>query len=583
MKNTSKNNPWVGAEESKERGGVLAPKEYYRRLKHRLHWGLLTAYLVPLLITLVYFHFQFHLTLKERGKIHLITLAESQRNTLDLFLEERVVNIFNLFNGSDFKLSPAPDDMRRYLQTLRGMSEAFIDVGFFDRSGVQIAYAGPYPYLQGKDYSHESWFVNLMKKEQNYHISDIYPGFREKPHFTIAVKQLFDGLPYIMRATMDPDKFYMFLRTIAKGKGDTCAVINREGKYQLVDPTLGKLQEKSDYSPPREDGSGAHEIKIGGDTVLASYAWLKEVPWSLVIRRPLSVAYAEMYHFRRIMISATLVIAILIITVIWLTTDRLLKRAQKMEESRKELKSQLFHASKLVAVGELAGGVAHEINNPLAIIASETGVIRDMLDPEMGLECSPALIRQELDHIDAAVFRARDITQKLLNFVRKTEPKLAPSNVNKILDDVLGGLMEREFSVSGINLVRNFDPQMPEILLDSDQIRQVFLNIINNAHDAIRGNGTVTVATEHDAECARVTITDTGVGMTSKQMQKIFLPFYTTKEVGKGTGLGLSISLSIVEAFGGRIEVHSMVGVGSSFIVVLPLTESIERPEESYE
>jgi two-component system NtrC family sensor kinase len=201
-----------------------------------------------------------------------------------------------------------------------------------------------------------------------------------------------------------------------------------------------------------------------------------------------------------------------------------------------------------------------------------------MLDPQFGLEWTPEKIVEELDHIDEAVFRARDITQKLLSIVRKSEPRLVPCSVNQLLEDVVGGLMEREFQVSGIQLFREFASNIPEVMLDADQMRQVFLNIINNARDAFDGQaGAITLATRCDGEFVRVSITDTGKGMTSEQMEKIFLPFYTTKDVGKGTGLGLSISLSIIEAVGGRIEVQSMPGAGSSFTIVIPTQRAEEE------
>ena len=144
-------------------------------------------------------------------------------------------------------------------------------------------------------------------------------------------------------------------------------------------------------------------------------------------------------------------------------------------------------------------------------------------------------------------------------------------DLNRILEDVVGGLKEQEFSVSNIQLIRDYGEDLPELLLDSDQMRQVFLNLINNAQDAMEGPGTITLHTERVDGEVRITVSDTGKGMTTEQMEKIFFPFYTTKEVGKGTGLGLSVSLSIVEAMGGRIEVQSLPGAGTSFTVVLPI------------
>ncbi len=550
--------------------GLEQSREYFTKLKLLLKVGLLVAFLTPLSILSVYFHFQFNVSLKESGKLHLAALAQSQRNTVDLFLQERVLNIFSVFQSSEFNLAPSELDMQHYLQNLRQASDAFIDVGFFDQEGVQIGYAGPYPYLHGRDYSDEDWFRSLIDLERNYYISDIYLGFRNKPHFTIAVKQLIDGKYYVVRATLDPDKFYLFLRGISRGKGVDSALVNSEGKYQVVDPDRGQLFGPSDYAPTEAKESGVKEIEINGSSVLVSYYRLSEVPWTLVVREPLRVAYAEMYRTRRIIIIVTGVIILATIAAIWLIVDNLINRAEATEESRAELKYQLIHASKLASVGELAAGVAHEINNPLAIIVSESGVIRDMLDPEFGLDSSPESIRAELDEIDTAVFRARGITQKLLNFARKHEPRLVPCDINKILDNVVGGLKEREFLVSDIELEKNYARDLPLVSLDPDQIAQVFLNLINNAQDAIVGEGKITLSTSLDDGRVYVTVADTGAGMTPEQMGKIFLPFFTTKEVGKGTGLGLSVSLSIVESMGGTIEVQSLPGSGSSFTVVLP-------------
>jgi len=549
---------------------------YFKRLRNRLKASLLLAFIVPLLIVSVYFHLQFNMTLKNSGKLHLISLAESLTNTIDLFLQERVVNIFNLFHRARFTVNPSQEDMNAFLQILIETSDAFVDVGFLDKTGLQIGYAGPFPYLHGQDYSKELWFTTLMSQAKNYYITDIYTGFRHKPHFTIAVRQRVDDQVYVMRATVDPDKFYLFLRTTGRGIAGGIFLTNIGGYYQVVDPGQGQLLAQSGFTPPVAQGSGAAEMDFKGVTELVACAWLREVPWVLSIHQPLNIAYSGMYQARRVIIAITVIMVILIFTAIWLSTDRLLRRAESSEKSRKELQNELFHAAKLMSVGELAAGVAHEINNPLAIIASQVGVIKDLMDPEFGGSAvmapdMPDKIREELDIIHDAVFRASGITHKLLKSARKNEPQLAPCNVNEVLEDIVAGLMEKEFSVENIELVRDFDRKVPAIMLDADQIRQVFQNFINNARDAIEGPGRITLTTRLIDDKVQVIITDTGKGMTSEVMDKIFLPFFTTKEVGSGTGLGLSISLSIVESMGGTIEVQSMPGAGSSFTVTLPV------------
>ncbi len=557
-------------------GGNLSPTDrvgdYYQRLRRRLPLSLVIAYVVPILILSGYFHYQFTTTLKDSGKLHLRALAESQATPVDLFLQERVSNIFNLFHNKRFNLEPTQEDMRRYLDELRAMSDAFIDVGFFDDHAVQIGYAGPHRYLEGRDYSDEAWFKALQTEDQSYYISDIYLGFRQEPHFTIAVRQRFNGKPYVMRATLDPVKFNQFLLGLSKEGGVASAIVNREGRYQVVDPAHGELLATSPYGPNQATGSGAREARSERGPILVAHCWLKMAPWALIVAQPLDLAYSEMYSVRRIMIISTALVLAVTVSVIWLTTDRLLRKAQATSARKEELRSQLIHASKLASVGELAAGVAHEINNPLAIIASEAGLIRDMLDPQYGMDSSPESIGKELQAIEAAVFRARNITQKMLTFVRKDEPKLAWVDLNKLIDDAVGGIKEHQFEVSNIELVREYDPDLPEVHTDPDQVEQVILNIINNAGDAIGSDGTITVTTRaDDEENIRVTVTDTGCGMSSEHVERIFDPFFTTKEVGKGTGLGLSVSLSIVKAMGGRLEVQSVPGAGSSFTIVLPI------------
>jgi two-component system NtrC family sensor kinase len=420
-------------------GGRGDSREYFGKLRWRLRLGFLLALLAPLAALSLYFHFLFDRALKESGKLHLASLAESQRNTIDLFLQERVVNIFSLFHGSEFPLSPTQQDMDRYLQDLRQASDAFVDVGFCNAEGVQIGYAGPFPQLSGKDYSSEDWFKSVMGREKNYYVSDIYLGFRHKPHFTIAVRQRLGTKPYVMRATLDPDKFYIFLRNISRGKGVDSALVNKSGYYQVVDPDRGELLGRSEYVPSQALASGVEEIGSNGDSILVAYVWLEETPWALVVRQPLSIAYAEMYQARKIIIASIALIALVMGLLVWVITDRVLRRAQADAEAREKLQVELVHVSKLASIGELAAGIAHEINNPLAIIGATSGVIRDLFDPEFHLEWTPETVNSELGTIDAAVSRARTITQRLLEFSRKSPPRLVPSNVNEILDNVVGG------------------------------------------------------------------------------------------------------------------------------------------------
>ena len=225
-------------------------KDYFRQLERRFRIGLLLAFLILIGALSLYFHFQFHYTLKVTGKLNLIAIAESQRNTVDLFLQERVINILNLFRSSTFSLTPTKQEMEVFLENLRQVSDAFIDVGLLNTQGHQMGYAGPFPQLRDKDYSTQHWFITLLSENRAHYISDIYTGFRNKLHFTIAVKQIVDGQTVVLRSTLDPDKFYLFLRTIRHGKGSDSFIINSAGVYQVVDPARGQLFSEASYIPP---------------------------------------------------------------------------------------------------------------------------------------------------------------------------------------------------------------------------------------------------------------------------------------------------------------------------------------------
>ncbi|MBN2058828.1 MAG: histidine kinase [Deltaproteobacteria bacterium] len=577
-------NPGRKDELSGTLGSTIQPEDilnYHRRIKRGILVCLLITYLVPVVILTVYFNNKFNSSMRESGKMQLAAVAESKRNTIDLFMQTRIVNVFNLFHMKDFSLRPSLQDMQAYLENLIRSDDAFLDVGIIDPEGNQIGYAGPYPHLRSKNYSDEKWYINLIDQERSYIITDLYLGLRRHLHFTIGVKQVVDGRYYVIRTSVYPDKLYDLIN-VSYGKKARGFIVNEQGLYQVVDKDFGKLLEPAFYAPGTCEKADVTMITLNGESTLAAHTWLKEVPWCLVLMQDEPVAFAEMYGVRNTMIIGAALLIMVITLFIWIIVNRLLSRAQAVDLERVELKSQLYHAHKLVSVGQLAGGVAHEINNPLAIIESESGVIRDMFDPELGMDASPDAIRKELDEIDKAVSRARGITQKILSFVRKTEPKLEKIDINQLLDEVASGVKEQEFKVSDISLIKDYAPDIPEMYLDPDLMRQVFLNLMNNASDAVGKNDTITLKTAVEDNHVKIIVSDTGKGIAPDQLEKIFMPFFTTKNVGKGTGLGLPISLNIVEGFGGRMEVKSMPGTGTAFTIVLPLPNK-DRDTDGYQ
>jgi two-component system NtrC family sensor kinase len=236
------------------------------------------------------------------------------------------------------------------------------------------------------------------------------------------------------------------------------------------------------------------------------------------------------------------------------------------------VKAQLQQASKLAAIGELASGIAHEIGNPLNIIANEVGIMKDFANPRFKSDKTISDLKPNFDKIMKSVFRIKDINRKMLSFVRAGETNLKKSDINESIKDLTSGFYEHELSLRNIKLEVSYDQDNIMALIDENQFRQVLINLINNAADAICEHGTIYIKTSKKANGININVSDTGSGIKPEEIDKIFLPFFTTKPTGKGTGLGLSVSYSIIKSFGGDITVESIPGIGTSFCIVLPVS-----------
>jgi two-component system NtrC family sensor kinase len=274
---------------------------------------------------------------------------------------------------------------------------------------------------------------------------------------------------------------------------------------------------------------------------------------------------------------------------------QLYKDLQDRMEELKRTQAQLIQSARLAAIGELAAGVAHEINNPLTGIMGFTRLLLQEVDDD-------APIKEDLQIIDREAARTKDIVRGLLDFASQRETRLEPADVNEIVRSTVT-LIRHQAKGARVTIKESYDENLPLISLDAEQIKQVFLNIVTNAVQAMPEGGELEVVTAylHQAQspkpvssrtrrgvegqspkltegmdgidCVAVEFHDSGTGISVENLPRIFDPFFTTKEVAQGTGLGLSISHGIVERHGGRIEVESEVGQGSTFTVMLPVAE----------
>lgn len=240
------------------------------------------------------------------------------------------------------------------------------------------------------------------------------------------------------------------------------------------------------------------------------------------------------------------------------------KRIQ-VEQDKLKLHNQLLHADRLATIGMLAAGVAHELNEPLGNILGFAQLAKKADEV-------PGSVKQDIEKIETASLHAREVIQKLLVFARQTPPNKTQADLNQIVEDGLY-FFEARCTKQGVELVRKLSSDLPEITADPAQLNQLIVNIVVNALQAIPGNGKITILTETYDEQVVLIVEDTGVGMSDDVLEQIFIPFFTTKDVGQGTGLGLPVVHGIVTTHGGTINVESNVGFGSRFEIRLPVKE----------
>ena len=243
--------------------------------------------------------------------------------------------------------------------------------------------------------------------------------------------------------------------------------------------------------------------------------------------------------------------------------------AETTKEQLAFVKAQLMQSEKFSAIGQLLAGVAHELNNPLTAVMgfSELLLIK---------EYSPDKTRNYLEKINKSTLLCKNIIQKLLAFSRKSKSKQKYIQVNHIIESTLE-LKQHDFKVDGIQVVRQLADNMPSTMADFYELQQVFLNMINNAHQAMKmhaGTGTLTIKSTFDEKVIHINFFDTGPGIPKENLQKIFEPLFTTKKRGEGTGLGLSICYEIIKKHNGNIFVASDQGKGACFVIELPIRKS---------
>ena len=547
----------------------LVSEGYYRRLLYLSVLSVSLVAIIPLVVMTAVNYHEYQQALHVESLRPIARFTTNAKLALEAFLSERV-SALSLVAQTE---SPAdlqdPQKLARLLTRMTRAFGGFIDLGLIDSNGRQVSYAGPYD-LQGKSYSEQDWFHE--GRLRGVHISDVFLGHRHLPHFVIAVSFDTDaGARYLLRATLDADNIVRQIGALAMHPENDAFLINREGILQTPSRFYGKALEPCPLPmPPRSAQAEVLETQDeGGAPLIMGYAFVERTQFVLMLlRRPGSLQVGWLSLRRDLALFLAMSI-LLILAVVFGGSKYMVNRTRQADLKRAVMYHNMEYTNKMAAIGRLAAGVAHEINNPLAIVGEKAGLHRDLLTLSEELppkEKMLALVDAVLESVD----RCGAITHRLLGFAKHMDTQTERIDLGALLKQVLG-FLEREAGYRNLQVTFDIGDRVRTIESDRGQLQQVFLNIVNNAFAAVEDGGLIKISIANaDRDHVAVSVADNGIGISEDDIQRIFEPFFSTKK-GAGTGLGLSITYGIVQKLCGEIQVTSQRGEGTCFTVTLPV------------
>ena len=356
-------------------------KDRYAAMKRLILASMIVVPLILFIAIMGIGYYYFTMSIETSTIASMKRIVEDHRHMIDSFLSEREADLEFILRSYRYEELTDTENLARVFDLLQKQSNTFVDLGVFNEDGIHVAYQGPYK-LTGKVYKEAAWCKEVMKK--GYFISDIFLGYRRIPHFVIALMREDDGKKWVIRATIDTYMFNDMVKKVRIGKTGEAYILNADGIFQTERRSGGSLLDKDPDSaeyPTQHSGIKTFIKKDArGDKYLYATTWLKDKRWFLIVRQEKADAFKAL-RSAGYMIALIMVIGCAgIVGIAFYEANRIVRRMERIDSEKDELGQQLVRASRLAEIGEMATGIAHEINNPLQVMKSEQTLIDVILE-----------------------------------------------------------------------------------------------------------------------------------------------------------------------------------------------------------
>ncbi len=550
---------------------VTTLKERYKQFRINLLIVITLIALFPSSLLAVLGYFQYlHLAQQQSAK-HIRWHLEYVKDSLTNHLEKLTSNLFSTVNQSLPMYFESEKERDQLLIKMQANVEGITGIELIrlrkEEDKVSVS-SLPRQHLD----SNKIWFITALSSAIG--MSPMMFDKKGSAFFIIALHPTIPQLEtdIIVKVTISRTYIENLIKKINADAVEDVFFIATDGLLQTSSLYFGSGPNSFPIPVPSDKNYFTTTNKSWGmGNIFYASTPISNTPWILVLIKDGPVHKKEWLTFQLSLLFIFVACAISSFFIIRQLVDLLTIRIRESDTKRMALLNEVGHTNRLASIGKLAAGVAHEINNPLAVIDQKAGLIEDILEFTEDFSHKNKLLTS-IEGIHTSVERCKIITHRLLGFARKMESEEELVNINRIVEEVMG-FLEKEALYSHIIFERHLCEEMPEILSDKGQLQQIFLNIISNAIDAIGQNGKICITSSITKKnMILVEINDNGPGIKPEVMEHIFDPFFTTKETGKGTGLGLSITYGLVNKLGGDIKVYSKVGEGVTFYIYLPIS-----------